>query len=126
MSFMAYFCQKKVMLNLKEFQLIYSRYQSSGLKVCDFCANEVINEAKFYYWQKKLRKQTSPIKSFVPIVLDTSNPPSPLSRITDEVGPNPSDVLHSECEILYPWGTTFRLKGAINPELLKMLIQLTH
>ncbi|WP_431424299.1 IS66 family insertion sequence element accessory protein TnpA [Bacteroides hominis] len=34
---------------------MYSRYESSGLKVRDFCTNEVINEAKFYYWQKKLR-----------------------------------------------------------------------
>lgn len=40
------------MWNLKEFESIYFRYESSGLKVRDFCANEVINEAKFYYWQK--------------------------------------------------------------------------
>ncbi|WP_394368610.1 IS66 family insertion sequence element accessory protein TnpA [Bacteroides nordii] len=43
------------MWNLKEFESIYLRYESSGLKVRDFCTNEVINEAKFYYWQKKLR-----------------------------------------------------------------------
>ena len=43
------------MWNLKSFEVIYSRYERSGLKVRDFCANEVINEAKFYYWQKKLR-----------------------------------------------------------------------
>lgn len=101
------------MWNLKEFELIYSRYQSNGLKVRDFCANEVINEAKFYYWQKKLRKQTSPGNRFVPIVLDTPNSPSSLSRITDEVSSNPSDMLDPQCEILYPWGTTFRLKGTI-------------
>lgn len=35
---------------------IYSCYESGVLKVRDFCANEVINEAKFYYWQKKLRQ----------------------------------------------------------------------
>lgn len=36
------------MWNLKEFESICSHYESSGLKVRDFCANEVINEAKFY------------------------------------------------------------------------------
>ncbi len=30
------------MWNLKEFESIYSRYESSGLKVHDFCTNEVI------------------------------------------------------------------------------------
>ena len=46
------------MWNLKSFEVIYSRYESSGLTVRDFCATEVINEAKFYYWQKKLRQAT--------------------------------------------------------------------
>ena len=74
------------MWNLKEFESIYSRYESSGLKVRDFCANELINGAKFYYWQKKLREPKLPIQHFVPIVLGS--------------------------------------KGAVNAELLKVLIQL--
>ncbi len=49
------------MWNLKEFESIYSRYESSGLKVRDYCANEVINEAKFYYWQKKLLMFIKPL-----------------------------------------------------------------
>ncbi len=54
------------MWNLKEFESIYLRYESSSLKVRDFCTNEVINEAKFYYWQKKLRASKLPSASFVP------------------------------------------------------------
>lgn len=64
------------MWNFKEFESIYSHYESSGLKVSDFCANEVINEAKFYYWQKKLRESKLPIQSFVPIVVDSKSPSS--------------------------------------------------
>lgn len=37
------------MWKLKEFESIYSRNERSRLKVRDFYANEVINEAKFYY-----------------------------------------------------------------------------
>lgn len=86
------------MWNLKAFELIYSRYKSSGLKVRDFCANEVINEAKFYYWQKKLREQKLPAQSFVPIVLDSSSASS-LSRTT-EVCHSRTGVFPSEYEIL--------------------------
>lgn len=45
------------MWKLKEFESIYSRNERSRLKVRDFYANEVINEAKFYYWQKNFVSQ---------------------------------------------------------------------
>lgn len=113
----------KNMWNLKAFELIYSRYESSGLKVRDFCANEVINEAKFYYWQKKLRKSKLPAQNFVPIVLDSELPVSglpcpPSADISASVMPSP------EYEILYPCGTSLRVKGIVDAELLKVLLQL--
>lgn len=113
------------MWNLKEFESIYSRYESSGLKVRDFCANEVINEAKFYYWQKKLRELNLPIQGFVPILMDSQPPSSGLSCTTNAV-PAHSVIVPPEYEILYPCGTTLRVKGAVNAELLKVLIQLTR
>lgn len=113
------------MWNLKEFASIYSRYKSSGLKVRDFCANEVINEAKFYYWQKKLRDSRLPIQSFVPIVLDSDTPGSSLSCPTN-ANPTHSVIVPPEYEILYPCGTSLRVKGTVNAELLKVLIQLTR
>lgn len=111
------------MWNLKAFESIYSRYESSGLKVRDFCANEVINEAKFYYWQKKLRESKLPAQNFVPIVLDSKLPvsslPCPTSAdISASVMPFP------EYEILYPCGTSLRVKGTVDAELLKVLLQL--
>lgn len=113
------------MWNLKEFESIYSRYESSGLKVRDFCANEVINEAKFYYWQKKRRESNLPVQSFVPIVVDSKSPGSGLSCTTN-VDPTHSVTVPPEYEILYPCGATLRVKGTVNAELLKVLIQLTR
>ncbi|MCE8466834.1 IS66 family insertion sequence element accessory protein TnpA [Bacteroides nordii] len=111
------------MWNLKEFESIYSRYESSGLKVRDFCANELINEAKFYYWQKKLREPKLPIQHFVPIVLGSNSVGSDLPC------PANASTTHSvidvpEYEVVYPCGTILRVKGAVNAELLKVLIQL--
>lgn len=113
------------MWNLKEFESIYFRYESSGLKVCDFCANEVINEAKFYYWQKKLRESRLPVQSFVPIVLGPDTSGSSLSCPTS-TAPTHSVIVPPEYEILYPCGTALCVKGTVNAELLKVLIQLTR
>ena len=113
------------MWNLKEFESIYSRYESSGLKVRDFCANEVINEAKFYYWQKKLRESKLPVQRFVPILLGSDSPGSDLPYTAN--GGTPYSVIDpAEYEVVYPCGTILRVKGTVNAELLKILIQLTR
>lgn len=45
------------MLNEKKFQVIYSEFLESGLTIRDYRANQQMNEAKFYYWQNKLKGQ---------------------------------------------------------------------
>ena len=45
------------MLNEKKFRDIYSGFLESGLTIRDYCANHQMNEAKFYYWQNKLKGQ---------------------------------------------------------------------
>jgi hypothetical protein len=59
------------MWNLKEFESVYGRYKKSGLRVKDFCMNECISENKFYYRQKRLKKQgkeSAQPSEFIPIV----------------------------------------------------------
>lgn len=59
------------MWTLKQFEDIYDRFQSSGLRVKDFCQNECILESKFYYWQRKLREYNNRKEQpsdFVPII----------------------------------------------------------
>lgn len=111
------------MWNLKKFELIYSRYESSSLKIRDFCANEAINEAKFYYWQKKYRTSKLPAQGFVPIVVG-STPVNQSPSCPAHIMTPPSAALSAEYEILYPCGTTLRVKGTVNAELLKVLLQL--
>lgn len=80
--------------------------------------------AKFYYWQKKLRESKLPAQNFVPIVLDSRPPDSVLPCASNVGGPH-SVVPSAEYEILYPCGTTLRIRGTVSTELLKTLIQLT-
>ncbi len=43
------------MMNEKEFRSIYNDFLESGLTLRDFCANQSMNEGKFFYWQNKLK-----------------------------------------------------------------------
>jgi len=49
------------MLNEKQFRAIYSEFMESGLTIRDFCVNQQMKEAKFYYWQNKLKGVLPPI-----------------------------------------------------------------
>jgi hypothetical protein len=106
------------MLTKDQFKEIHARYQSSGLSVHDFCTNEGMCDAKFYYWQKKQVK-TQPT-GFVPLVFEKSNP---LDR-TSTVSKVPMEGIC--CEILYPGGTALKLTGCVDFELLRSLILLNR
>ena len=43
------------MLNENEFRGIYNDYLESGLTIRDYCSNQHMGEAKFYYWQRRLK-----------------------------------------------------------------------
>ena len=53
------------MLNEKKFRAIYDDYLVSGLTIRDYCLNQNMGEAKFFYWQKKLRGLLPPKNGFV-------------------------------------------------------------
>jgi len=115
------------MLTLSKFQEIYSRFQSSGLRVRDFCANEGLHESKFYYWQKKLPPTSaSSDRNFIPVVLNPVRNPSFLGSDSPSV-PLPSTVgaSPSACypfEIVYPGGTILRLSSTADVDLLRQLL----
>ncbi len=44
------------MWTIQQFEEIFDRYQSSGLRIKEFCRNESIVESRFYYWQKRLQE----------------------------------------------------------------------
>ena len=115
------------MLNEKAFKAIYEDYLESGLTIRSFCSNQHINEAKFYYWQRRMKSQLPPRRGFVPLVFEKDSflprTALPLSR-PEQSGACPANGPF--CEITYPNGVTLKLHGGADPETLRCLLLLSH
>jgi len=119
------------MLNPEKFRSIYADYLESGLTVRAFCANHSMNEAKFYYWQHKLKCQL-PIKGgFVPLVLGKEKnkygilPKKSIALQSHYVDPGHAPGSQAiRCEISYPNGVSIKLDGCTDAGLLRSLLTL--
>jgi hypothetical protein len=57
------------MLTKSKFLELFRRQQESRLTVKEFCSNEAIAPATFYYWKKKLGKNNHNNTDFIPLVV---------------------------------------------------------
>jgi hypothetical protein len=120
------------MLNSKQFREIYNEYLESGLTVRDYCANQNMNEAKFYYWQNKLKSQLPPKNGFVPVFFRDGHPHKPSGLPVQGKGntepfSNPADKNKIiSCEISYPNGVSLKLNSIADMEILRSLLHLPH
>ena len=120
------------MLNEKGFRVIYDEFLASGLTIRDFCANQQMNEAKFYYWQNKLKAQLPPKRGFVPVVFDngkairTSQVPESVQKRSKAFPDSAAANDAISCEITYPNGVCLKLNGLTDPGILRSLLLLTH
>ena len=108
----------KVHMDESKFIALLNRQQESGLSIKDFCSNEGIAPSSFYYWKKKLRKNSS-TKGFIPLVVKSSR------SITQTVsaGQNQMDD-NNLLEVVYPNGAMIRIKKDIDLSKLQALIYL--
>lgn len=119
------------MLNEKKFRVIYDEFLGSGLTIRDFCANQRMNEARFYYWQNKLKGQLPPKRGFVPVIFENrqllSSPvPVPGQDLPEACShPAASDKTIS-CEISYPNGVLVKLNGLPDAQMMRSLLVLTR
>jgi len=120
------------MLSEKKFKAIYDYYLQSGLTVRDFCSNQQMNEAKFYYWKHRLKGLLPPKRGFVPVVferdefLQTSTTPVSMQN-RQLVSSNECDNNRTiSCEIAYPNGVSLKLNGGADLETLRSLLLLTR
>ena len=114
------------MYNEKKFRAVYDEFLGSGLTIRDFCSNQHMNEAKFYYWQNKLKGQLPPKSGFVPVVFENGEQ-ARSSRVPASVQP-PSEATTQtiSCEISYPNGVCVKLNGLSDPQMLRSLLALTR
>lgn len=116
------------MLNEKTFKAIYADFVESGLSIRSYCSNQSMNEAKFYYWQRRLKNLLPPRKGFVPVVFDNDRFTDRLSLRSSKQGQPEScpDKGSSFCEITYPNGVTLKLHGGADLETLRSLLFLAR
>ncbi|MFV0590378.1 MAG: IS66 family insertion sequence element accessory protein TnpA [Draconibacterium sp.] len=113
------------MLNEKMFRAIYDDFLASGLTTRDYCANQQMNEAKFYYWQNKLKGHLPPKRGFVPLVFNPQRPTSAPAVFGDQQQQHPGSRDGLCCEISYPNGISVKLSGMADAGILCPLLQLT-
>jgi hypothetical protein len=120
------------MYNEKKFQAIYNEFLVSGLTIRDFCVNQHMNEAKFYYWQNKLKGHLPPKSGFVPVVFENVGQ-ARSSGVSASVQPRSAAFSNSEattqtisCEISYPNGVHVKLNGLPDAQMLRSLLVLTR
>ena len=117
------------MLNEKKFRVIYDEFLASGLTVRDYCANQQMNESKFYYWQNKLKDLLSPRKGFVPLVFGNGQqswPAAALQNRPHNFSNQGTAGTSVSCEVSYPNGVCIKLNGLSDPEMLRSLLVLTR
>ncbi len=120
------------MLNEKKFRAIYDDYLESGLTVRDYCLNQNMGEAKFFYWQNKLKGQLPPKNGFVPVVFSgdqqfiTQQLPAALKNRQDHQIKQTFSNAGLSCEICYPNGITVKFNGFPDLEMIRSLLGSTH
>lgn len=115
------------MLNEQAFKAIYDDFLESGLSIRSYCSNQRMNEAKFFYWQRRLKNQLPVRRGFVPIAFDHHRfDPQPSKPSTRAGIPEASPDKGALCEITYPNGVTLKLHGDTDLEKLRSLLFLAR
>jgi len=107
------------MLNSSKIISLLERQKESGLSVKRFCSNECIAPSTFFYWRKKIRKDTIG-QGFIPLVVQPQR--SAVSPVTQRPEGGGMDTF--PMEISYPNGTTLRIKHTVDLAGLHSLVSL--
>ena len=109
------------MLTKSKFLELQRRQQESGLTVIEFCSNEAIAPATFYYWKKKLKKNSNENPDFIPLVVKSS-PVFSGQQYTDQTKIPQAGETDALLELVYPNGTRLRIKKDLDLAQLRALI----
>jgi len=92
--------------------------------------NEGINEAKFYYWKKRVQRLLPGSLGFIPVKVESDNQglaasgPSPVNSVFSSVSGDAG--CNCSFEITYPNGTRLQFWGTTDYELVKSLVLLNR
>ncbi len=119
-------------MNEKEFRAIYDDYLVSGLTKKDYCLNQKMCGAKFFYWQNKLKGVLPPKNGFVPVIF-SGNPQASFHQLPVALNNQPERQIKKtpsaaglSCEICYPNGINVKVNGLTDLEMVRSLVISTH
>jgi hypothetical protein len=105
------------MLKSSNILSLLKRQKESGLSIKSFCSNEGIAPSTFYYWKKKINKDT-PGQRFIPLVVQSHS----LAGYTSSNGADGPGTETSPLEIIYSNGTTLRIRQTLDLSGLRSLV----
>ena len=112
------------MINESKILELIKRQKDTGLNITAFCANEGIPKSSYYYWRKRLHKE--PGKGFIPLLVNAT--PATI-KVSSKNSDREQHEQHNSCdafpmEIIYPNGTTLRIKQTLDLAGLRSLVLL--
>jgi hypothetical protein len=108
------------------FQELLVRHNQSGLTVRDFCSNEGIPQATFYYWKNKLIKRSVQPTEFVPLLVGNSFP-AQRKDLLQRANPATPEMHQQEIiplEFVFPNGTRLMIRNQVDPAILQAIVHL--
>ena len=101
--------------------------EDSGLSIKEFCSNQNIARASFYYWRKKIRAQNHK-NGFIPLLVKPTSAIAPSDNLSkscpEYLQLNQADANGTAVELAYPNGVVLRLKAGVTISDLRTLINL--
>jgi hypothetical protein len=104
----------------KKFIDLYQRQKETGLTVKEFCSNEIIAPATFYYWKKKLQRRNG-LPDFIPVVVNSTPTFSQSNLPKEQFSPTNNG---NPIEIEFSNKTILRINSELDLPMLKALIHL--
>jgi hypothetical protein len=106
-----------------KYRELISHQQDSGLTVREFCSNQCIAPATFYYWKKKLNKKPGK-RDFIPLLVKAEASISPTRNEIGQGAFQPGSKSQAMFELVYPNGTLLRITSDLDLAHLRTLIHL--
>jgi len=115
------------MITEEAFKTIYDDFLESGLSIRSYCSNQGMNEAKFYYWQRKMKHQLPGQQGFVPLLFEKDRfDPRPTKSVSRRALPAAGSTREAFFEITYPNWVLLKLGEDADLEMIRSLLLLAR
>ena len=116
------------METIESFKPVYEAFLESNLTAREFCKKLEIPEGRFYYWQRKIRREAAKSNGeFMPVSINNHAGKVVLvGNGRQQVMRPQQGMMHPSCEIVFPNGVTVRLSGEIAASTLGQLIMMNR